>query len=1079
MKRAAWNIMLDHRLNPDDITRTSPPDIDDLLYARSRGMNYFTVQNLVRPNPNAPWTLLSSPKELASESFYSWFTNSLTPYVAELRRHGLDRMAAVYGFDERTKEYYPTIEKLYPKLKRDLGLDLITSAMLYRDIAKGSLASNAVAALSADIYVPSTQVWKDDTTDWLKKQGKRVWWYTCCGPLFPYPNLSSLEYPPIEARVLVGWQTFAHRAEGYLFWAVNFWSKIDSPLDESDVFFDINTRSPFDMPGDGVMTYPGRDHVLPGLRLASMRDAVEDYEWLQLASAKDPAATAAAIRRVTTGLKTYVRDPKALRAARAELAQIIEGNGLLCDADGREVTAFGVNYYAPFWSDYEALTSRGLDLHRVIDDDLAHFRRLGLDCLRLHAIDCQISTEDGALVDNGHLEAFDYLISAAISNGMKVVLTPIAWFRPRKAPGDPNGFSRKYSKEQLCSDPKLEPVVTRFLREFVSHTNRYTHVRLADEPGIVAFECFNEPKYVEGFTDAQLTAKVNAFADAIRSTGTKAPVFYSVWQGRTEAICAGRIDGITASAYPTGIQHGCETEPPDIARIVPFASVTNAAATGKARIVYEFDSADTCATYLVPALAMMFRSVGMQTAAMFQYDELPLASENAATRTHYLNLAYTPGKAIAMSIGAEIFRRVPRFTSYGTVTNTLVAPPFRIDGTRDCAELASDDVYYYTNGALSPPPDPAKLVRVWGVGRSDVVDSDGTGAYFLDRLAPGKWRLQLYPDIFRVADPFTGAPGVKVAALDRKVKLAVNLPDLGDRFVLEITPGDYVLERGGKIAPAPAGTHGPRFVMPPLVSTVLAGPRIPRQIRADRETAIDCPTAFASGAELSFVNGRGKIVRRPVQNGTVRLAAGTLTPGRWQVQVVAKGRGGTVGSTGTVDVCARSADWNLFDPERAANAWLFGGSKAWHERAQDADGSPAYRLHVAAFKGGKGFFQFRQPLDGSAFRATFPDVARPKTVVVRSRAATAHTTKVELVLYDDAGRPWGRTVNLTTAWRDIRMPIESFRHFSHWKECGSPPQEQTLDARRLVKVALSLGAWLFPNGPERPHTIEFSTLRIE
>ena len=82
-----------------------------------------------------------------------------------------------------------------------------------------------------------------------------------------------------------------------------------------------------------------------------------------------------------------------------------------------------------------------------------------------------------------------------------------------------------------------------------------------------------------------------------------------------------------------------------------------------------------------------------------------------------------------------------------------------------------------------------------------------------------------------MADPFTGAPGVKVAALDRKVKLAVNLPDLGDRFVLEITPGDYVLERGGKIAPAPAGTHGPRFVMPPLVSTVLAGPRIPRQIR--------------------------------------------------------------------------------------------------------------------------------------------------------------------------------------------------------------------------------------------------------
>ncbi len=661
-----------------------------------------------------------------------------------------------------------------------------------------------------------------------------------------------------------------------------------------------------------------------------------------------------------------------------------------------DVAAFGVNYYAPFWSDYEALTARGLDLHRVIDDDIAHFRRLGLDCLRLHAIDCQISNEDGALVDNGHLEAFDYLVASAISNGMKVALTPIAWFRPRKAPGDPDGFSRKYPKERLCSDPGLEPVVTRFLREFVSHTNRYTKVRLADEPGIV-----------------------------------------------------------------------------------PFASVTNAAATGKARIVYEFDSADTCATYLVPAMAMMFRSVGMQTAAMFQYDELPLASENKATRTHYLNLAYTPGKAIAMAIGAEIFRRVPRFIPYETAADTLVAPPFRVDGTRDAAELAADDAYYYTNGALSPPPDSSKLRHVWGVGRSTVVDSDGTGAYFLDRLAPGKWRLQLYPDVFRVADPFTGAPGVKVAALDRKVRLAVDLPDLGGRFALELAPGDYVLERGGKAFPAPAGTPGPRFVMPPLVSTVLAGPRIPRQIRADREIAIGCPTAFASGAELSFANGRGEAVRIPVRDGVARLAAGTLAPGRWNALVEAKGKGGTFVTTGAVEVCARPADWNLFDPERAANAWLFGGSKAWQERARDADGAPAYRLHVAAFKGGKGFFQFRQPLDGKSFRSAFPDAARPKAIVVRLRAATEHTAKVELVLYDDEGRPWGRTVALTTGWRDIRLPVESFRHYSHWEKCGPPPQGQTLDARRVAKVALSLGAWLFPNGPERPHTIEFSSLRIE
>ena len=41
-KREAWDIMLDHRLNPDDISRTSPPEIEDLVYARRRGMTGST-----------------------------------------------------------------------------------------------------------------------------------------------------------------------------------------------------------------------------------------------------------------------------------------------------------------------------------------------------------------------------------------------------------------------------------------------------------------------------------------------------------------------------------------------------------------------------------------------------------------------------------------------------------------------------------------------------------------------------------------------------------------------------------------------------------------------------------------------------------------------------------------------------------------------------------------------------------------------------------------------------------------------------------------------------------------------------
>jgi len=124
---------------------------------------------------------------------------------------------------------------------------------------------------------------------------------------------------------VLAWQTCRHGADGFLFWAVNFWSHAKAQLDESDTFFsDFDTYSKYDMPGDGVMTYPGRSHILPGLHLASVRDGVEDYEWLQLAGQRDSAATAETIAHVTTDMRKWETSPAAFRAARGLLADIIE-----------------------------------------------------------------------------------------------------------------------------------------------------------------------------------------------------------------------------------------------------------------------------------------------------------------------------------------------------------------------------------------------------------------------------------------------------------------------------------------------------------------------------------------------------------------------------------------------------------------------------------------------------------------------------------------------------------------------------------------------------------------------------------
>ena len=327
MKRRTWDILLDHRLNPDDITRTDPPEVDDLVYARSRGMNSFAILNLV-PKPKDKgqlWTCWVPPEATSGEAFYRELRERLDPYVAELRRHGLEKLGYLYGFDERKREHYASIDELWQKLRRDYPeLPVMTTAKMYKDMAKGQ--TNIPHVLTTDWFCPITDDWDPATTARLQAMGKQVWWYTCCGPGYPYANMASLEAPAVEGRILVGWMTHLYRADGFLFWHVNFWTPRTSPLFDASVTFfpDWKTYHPGLCPGDGVFLYPGKDDVYPSIRLALVRDGVEDYEWLQLAAQKaGKAAVDEVSRTLVKSLTSFTRDPAAIRAARSRLAALI------------------------------------------------------------------------------------------------------------------------------------------------------------------------------------------------------------------------------------------------------------------------------------------------------------------------------------------------------------------------------------------------------------------------------------------------------------------------------------------------------------------------------------------------------------------------------------------------------------------------------------------------------------------------------------------------------------------------------------------------------------------------------------
>ncbi len=316
LRREAWDMMLDHRLNPDDISRTSPPEIGELLYARERGMNRFNILNLVpKPKPGQQWVPVGSLKAYTPELISSFWAE-LDPYIAELRKHDLIKYAYIYGFDERTDEFYPLIADIYAQLKKRYpDVPFLTTSMMYKSLRANPERTDCGAN---DWYCPLLPVYDGALSAKLRAQGHQVWWYVC-GTLYPYANFSSIELPFVDAR-LIAWMTFQHRADGFLYWVVNYWLRSGKLSESTSYQIDFIPTFMANVHAAGQLMYPGPNGPLPSIRLANIRDGSEDYDYLVMASELGRELC----DRLIPDLKSFNRDPAAVRQARRELAAKIE-----------------------------------------------------------------------------------------------------------------------------------------------------------------------------------------------------------------------------------------------------------------------------------------------------------------------------------------------------------------------------------------------------------------------------------------------------------------------------------------------------------------------------------------------------------------------------------------------------------------------------------------------------------------------------------------------------------------------------------------------------------------------------------
>lgn len=486
-----------------------------------------------------------------------------------------------------------------------------------------------------------------------------------------------------------------------------------------------------------------------------------------------------------------------------------------------EVKGFGVNYSVPFAHAYRSAKRMGIDPKIAIDNDVYHFTRLGFDLYRLHVWDTEISDTLGNLIENEHLDAFDYLLKKLKDHSINYVITPIAfWGNGWPEPDiESPGFAHKYGKGDCLTNPDAIKAQQNYLHQFLNHVNPYTGIAYKDEPNVIAFEVSNEPHH-RGEAEA-VTKFVEGMVDSMRKTGTKKLIFYNMSHAVhfADAYFQGNVQGGTFQWYPTGLGYQRELS----GNLLPNANDYNITfddiikKNKGAKLVYEFDAADVGSSYIYPAMARSFRSAGIQIATHFAYDPTYMADANTEYNTHYMNLAYTPQKALSLKICSEVFHEIPMYSEYGMFPQNNTFGNFKVNYKNDLAEYNSGEKFFYTNTTNAIPKNENELKEVAGFGNSSIIKYDGAGAYFIDKINEGVWRLEVMPDAVWVDNPFgRNSPEKTVGVIKWEThNMSVNLKNLGSNIKIEainegnnfapviknttfsIRPGTYIISKKG------------------------------------------------------------------------------------------------------------------------------------------------------------------------------------------------------------------------------------------------------------------------------------------
>ena len=747
-----------------------------------------------------------------------------------------------------------------------------------------------------------------------------------------------------------------------------------------------------------------------------------------------------------------------------------------------EAAFFGVNYTAPFAFSYRAIKALNIDIEKAIQDDVYHMARLGFDAFRVHIWDTEITDTLGNLIENEHLRLFDFLLAELKKRNIKTIVTPIAFWGngyPEKDENTP-GFSRKYGKGKALSNDTAFRAQENYLRQLLKHVNPYTNQTYTNDPDIIAVEINNEPQHTG--TKVYVTNYVNRMVAAVKSTGWNKPVYYNISESPTyaDAVAKANVDGVTFQWYPTGLVANSTAKGnylPNVDRYtIPFDTIMEY--KNKSLMVYEFDAADLLQSNMYPAIARSFREAGFQWATQFAYDPMAIAHVNTEYQTHYLNLAYTPSKAISMLIASRVFHRLPRKKSYGRYPADSIFDAFRVSYRESLSEMKTAQEFYYSNSTTTAI-DAGMLEHIAGVGSSALVQYDGTGAYFLDKLEDGAWRLELMPDAISIRDPFEKAsPGKEVTRIQWQANnMLINLTNLGLDFSIKalndgndfsasansnrfkIRPGTYLLTKKGKdFSPvkkipgvialnefvAPAATNREIFVQHEALTEVSAGKAF--EINT---TIVGLDSGKVSLQVMSSGQvGWGKIIgmdRTSAAQYTAILPMEMMVPGLISYRVIVQQGNEYVVFPGNIKgdpfawdahqyetwktfVAAANSKLEIYNPTTDQKIKIYPSYQKGFEHTYTTSVEPKQLvLRLAATEPGKDRLMGFQHFIADKLKGRSTELATFDKLIIRARTPNGQPAKLKIILTNKDAVSFAGEVTISGQFEDIELRLSELR----------------------------------------------------